>query len=84
MDMSRISISEARERFAELVALSRREPVVLQKRGEDAAVMVSPERYEEMLQAVEEVEDIAAFDDAMAEEGENISLEQAKADLGWA
>ncbi|MFM8527564.1 MAG: type II toxin-antitoxin system Phd/YefM family antitoxin [bacterium] len=81
--MARISISEAREKFAELVSLSRREPVVLQKRGEDTAVMVSPERYEEMLQAEEEVADIAAFDEAMAEEGENISLEQAKADLGW-
>jgi len=28
--------------------------------------------------------DIAAFDQAMQEEGENIPWEQVKADLGWA
>lgn len=37
-----------------------------------------------MLAALEEVEDIAAFDAAMAEEGENIPWVQVKADLGWA
>jgi antitoxin Phd len=41
------------------------------------------ERYEELLDAFEEVEDVAAFDAAMAEEGENIPWEQVKADLGW-
>ncbi|MET3718660.1 MULTISPECIES: hypothetical protein [unclassified Arthrobacter] len=41
-------------------------------------------RYEQMLDALEEVEDIAAFDAAMAEEGENIPWAQVKADLGWA
>ena len=33
--------------------------------------------------SVEEVQDIAAFDEAMAEEGPNIPWEQVKADLGW-
>lgn len=36
-----------------------------------------------MLDALEEVEDVAAFDAAMAEEGENIPWAQVKADLGW-
>jgi antitoxin Phd len=32
--------------------------------------------------ALEEVEDIAALDDAMAEEGPNLPWEQVRADLG--
>lgn len=35
------------------------------------------------MSAAEEVNDIAAFDTAMAEEGPNIPWEQVKADLGW-
>ena len=45
--------------------------------------MVSPERYDRMLEALEDVEDAAAFDEAMAEEGESIPWDQVKKDLGW-
>ena len=34
--------------------------------------------------AWEDAEDVAAFDAAMAEEGDNIPWQQVKADLGWA
>lgn len=44
---------------------------------------MSPERYEEMLDAFEERKDAAAFDAAIAEEGSNIPWEQVDADLGW-
>lgn len=43
----------------------------------------SVERYEELIEALEEAEDVAAFDAAMAEEGANIPWEQVKVDLGW-
>jgi hypothetical protein len=46
-------------------------------------VLLSPERYEELMEVFEDAEDIAAFDASMAEEGENIPWEQVKADLGW-
>ena len=46
-------------------------------------VLVSPERYEQLTDALEEAEDVAAFDAAMAEEGPSIPWEQVKADLGW-
>ena len=52
--------------------------------GRPAAVLVSPQRYEQLLAALEDAEDVAAFDAAMAEEGPNIPWEQVKADLGWA
>jgi PHD/YefM family antitoxin component YafN of YafNO toxin-antitoxin module len=48
-----------------------------------AAVVISPSRYEQLLEALEEQEDEQAFDQALAEEGDNIPWEQVKADLGW-
>jgi antitoxin Phd len=47
------------------------------------AVIVSPERYEELTDAYENVQDIDAFDQAMAEEGPDIPWEQVKGDLDW-
>ena len=55
----------------------------VQRRGRPAGVLVSPERYEQLITALEDAEDVAAFDEAMAEEGPNIPWEQVKADLGW-
>lgn len=81
--MSTFSISKARESLSEAVELSQTEAVFLEKHGKQAAVMVSPERYEEMMEALEEIEDVAAFDTAMAEEGPNIPWDEVKADLGW-
>ena len=81
--MVRISVSKARERLAEVVEMSHSEPVELEHYGRRAAVMVSPEHYDQMLEALEESEDVVAFDAALAEEGDNIPWEQVKSDLGW-
>ena len=81
--MTSMSVSEARERLAEIIDAAQSEAVVLERYGQPAAVLVSPERYEQLLEAFEEAEDVAAFDAAMAEEGDNIPWEQVKADLGW-
>ncbi len=79
----KISVSKARERLSEIVEMSQTEPVELQHYGKRAAVLVSPQQYDEMREAFEESEDLAAFDAALAEEGGNIPWEQVKADLGW-
>ena len=81
--MVTIAISEARERLSEAVELAGGEVVFLERYGKPAAVLLSPERYEELMEVFEEAEDITAFDASMAEEGENIPWEQVKADLGW-
>ena len=81
--MATMSISEAREHLSDAVETARFEAVFLERYGRPAAVLVSRERYEELLEAFEEVEDVAAFDAAMAEEGANIPWEQVKSDLGW-
>ena len=83
MTMVKISVSKARERLSEVVELSQSEPVELEHYGRRAAILVSPTQYDEMLEALEESQDVAAYDAALAEVGENIPWEQVKSDLGW-
>ncbi|GAA4622266.1 hypothetical protein GCM10023113_02550 [Cellulomonas oligotrophica] len=81
--MSSVSVTEARSRLPQLIDEARTEAVFLERRGKREAVVVSPEQYDRMLDALEEVEDIAAFDAAMDEEGPNLPWDQVKAELGW-
>ncbi|MFA9277213.1 MAG: type II toxin-antitoxin system Phd/YefM family antitoxin [Rhodoluna sp.] len=81
--MSIVSVADARNNFSEMITQSQTEAVFIERRGQQAAVLISPEQYERMLDALEEAEDVAAFDEAMAEEGPNIPWAQVKSDLGW-
>jgi antitoxin Phd len=81
--MATMAVSEAREKLSEAVETARTEAVVLERYGRPAAVLLSPERYEELMDALEDSEDVVAFDAAMAEDGDNIPWEQVKVDLGW-
>ena len=81
--MSIVSVADARNHLSDVIARSQSEAVFIERRGQRAAVVVSPERYERMLEALEDSEDVVAFDEAMAEEGPNIPWAQVKADLGW-
>lgn len=81
--MGTMNISAARKNLPHAVELARTEAVVLERYGRAAAVLVSPEQYERLVAALEDAEDAAAFDAAMAEEGPNIPWDQVKADLGW-
>ncbi len=76
-------MSDARENLAQVVETAQTEAVILERYGRPAAVLVSPDRYDELLEAFEEAEDIAAFDAAMAEEGPNLPWDEVKAELGW-
>ena len=82
--MSTVSVADARNNFSEILTQSQTEAVIIERRGQRAAVVISPEQYERMLDAFEEAEDVAAFDEAMLEEGPNIPWAQVKKDLGWA
>ena len=81
--MAKMAVSEARERLSEAVETAHTEAVFLERYGRPAAVLVSPERYEELIEALEDAEDGQAFDAAMAEEGPNIPWDEVKVDLGW-
>lgn len=82
-NMVTMNISDARNHLPAAMETARTEAVFVQRRGRLAGVLVSPERYEQLMTALEDAEDVAAFDAAMTEEGPNIPWEQVKADLGW-
>jgi PHD/YefM family antitoxin component YafN of YafNO toxin-antitoxin module len=81
--MAKMAVSEARERLSDAVETAQTEAVFLERYGRLAAVLVGPERYEELIEAFEDVQDAQAFDAAMAEEGPSIAWDEVKADLGW-
>jgi antitoxin Phd len=81
--MARMSVSAARDNLPAAVDLARSEAVILERYGRRAAVLVSPERYDELMSALEDAEDVVAFDAALLEEGPNIPWAQVKVDLGW-
>lgn len=82
VDVVKIAVSEAREKLSDAIERARTEPVVLERYGRAAAVLISPEHYEQLVEALEELDDVAAFDASMAEEGDNIPWDEVKADLG--
>lgn len=81
--MSTISVSTARGDLPAVIASASEEAVHLQRRGRTVAVLLSPERYEALLEAWEEIEDTAAYDDATADTDPRIPWDQVKIDLGW-
>lgn len=83
LSMATMNISDARDHLPAAMETARTEAVFVQRRGRPAGVLVSPERYEQLMTALEDVEDVAAYDEAMVEEGPNIPWEQVKKDLGW-
>jgi prevent-host-death family protein len=81
--MATIKMSEARDNLPQVIELAKTEAVILERYGHPAAVLVSPERYDELMTALEDAEDIAAMDAALAEDGPSIPWEDVKAEFGW-
>jgi antitoxin Phd len=77
------SSTRARELFSEVITQSGNEPVFIERRGKVEAVVVSAAEYTRMRDALDEKEDVELFDQALAEEGDNIPWDAVKADLGW-
>jgi PHD/YefM family antitoxin component YafN of YafNO toxin-antitoxin module len=82
--MAIMSVSAARERLPDAIEAARSDAVFLERYGRTVAVLISPERYDQMMEAVEDAEDVDLFDEAIAKGGPTIPWEQVKADLGWA
>jgi antitoxin Phd len=81
--MATIPVSEARQRFAEILELAQTEAVVLERYGQPTAVVLSHDRYERLMDALDELDDANAIDAAIAEGGPEIPWEQVQAELGW-
>lgn len=81
--MTDISISEARENLAETIRRARKNPIRITTHGEAQVVIIDASTYEQMIADLEELDDIAAFDDAIKELAPGIPWEQVKKDLGF-
>jgi len=81
--MTVLPVSSARSNLAAVIESAADGPVYLERHGRRVAVVVSVDRYEELIDAYEELEDIEAFDEAMADTDPTIPWEQVKVDLGW-
>ena len=53
--MKSFAISNARRDLPTLVDKSAKEPILITRNGQEAAVMVSPSLYQEMIDAMEEL-----------------------------
>jgi antitoxin Phd len=62
---------------------SRRKPpqFVVDEKGRRTGVLLTLRQYQSLLQRIEDLEDIQAAKEALAEEGESIPWEQVKAEL---
>ncbi|MDF1580227.1 MAG: type II toxin-antitoxin system Phd/YefM family antitoxin [Desulfuromonadales bacterium] len=78
-----VTTAEARKKLAEIVnkVAYGKEPVVLTRRGEEIAALISMEELE-LLELIEDHIDIEDAKEALAEPGENIPAEKVWQDLG--
>lgn len=81
-DMAIRNSNDARTQWAELIELVRTEPVHIERRGREVAVLVSPAFFERAIEALEDIEDIAAAEASMAEAGPVVSHEELMRELG--
>ena len=80
--MTELSISNARAELPAAIKKSQKAPVHILKHGEPVAVLISPTLYQEMVDAMEELEDIEAFDQAITSSERPIPWDEVKRDLG--
>lgn len=82
--MKSFPLTDARRELPTLVGKSAKEPILITRHGEEAAVLLSPSLYEKMLDALEELEDIAAYDAAKARREDSTLWQDARKELGLA
>lgn len=79
--MSELSVTDVRSQFPSLINDVAKEPVHITRDGRDVAIVINPFFYETLLAAQEELEDLAALDDAQHETNPNIPWEQVLKNL---
>ena len=84
--MKSFALSDANHDLSMLVDKAAEEPILITRQGEEAAVVISPSLYQEMTEALENHEDIAAYDSAKARKEDSVLWQDARKDLGlvWA
>jgi prevent-host-death family protein len=82
ISMTEVTITGARADLAKTIKRAKKGPIKITSHGEPQAVLVDPSLFEKMLEALEDAEDLAAFDAALKDSDPGIPWEQAKKDLG--
>jgi prevent-host-death family protein len=82
--MNEISVTDARGEFQSVISRAKKKPVHIVKHGQTVAVLMNPELFEKAMDAMEELEDIEAFDAAIAAHEKTYPWEQVKRELGLA
>jgi antitoxin Phd len=82
--MTNMSISQAREQLPAVIELCQTEAVILERYGKPQAVIISYERYDELMTALEDIEDLEAIAEIEADIKKNgtIPWEEVRRDLG--
>ena len=78
--MKTISLSQARNNLVNLIDQTKAEPIVIEDDEKHSAVLISTEQFEKFLDSQEELEDIAAIEEAMRDSEPSIPWETAKKD----
>ena len=81
--MTDISISKARADLADTIRRARKNPIRITSHGEAQVVLLDASTYEKMLNDLEELEEIAAFDEALKDSAPGIPWDQVKKDVGF-
>jgi len=70
--MKSFALSDANQDFSLLIDRAAQEPILITRQGKEAAVVISPSLYQEMTEAMEDLEDIAAYDAAKARKEDSV------------
>jgi len=78
-----VTVTEAKARLGELLREATEEDVVVVRHGHAAAVLVGAERYDALLEEVEDLKDrLSVYESAQSEAGLRIGFDKMAAELG--
>lgn len=80
--MAHMAISQVREQLPSVIELAQSEAVIIERHGTPQAVIISYERYDELMTALEDIEDLAALKADPPDPNDFIPWEDIKRDLG--
>jgi prevent-host-death family protein len=83
LDMSTYSITDARQELPAVIDEAQKKPVFIQRHGQSVAVVISHSYYEKLLTALEDIEDLTAIRESLANPKPSIPWEQVKRELGF-
>jgi len=82
--MAEYSVSEARAKLNEVIALAQNEAVEIKKHGKAVVTILDSMKYENLLDYIEDLEDrLAILESKIEIEPDWKSWEEVKKELGW-